>query len=493
MFSSDILIIGAGVTGCSVARSLSRYSGASILVVDQASDIAEGATKANSGIVHAGYDAVTGTNKAKYNVLGASMYPSLCETLGVPYQQCGAMVVGFSLEDRKTLEHLLIRGKANGVEGLQIIERDKLLSLEPNLNQNAICALLVPTSGIVSPYELAFALADDAAVNGVLFRFDEQVLSVRKESNGLISVRTSKEFYLCRVLINCAGASSAEIHNQLTSKKLTMIHRRGQYYLLDHAVSSPFSRTIFQCPSPMGKGVLVSPTVHGNILLGPSAEDIADPMDTATTKEGLDFVLEKAQLTWPAVSIRQNITNFSGIRAHLVTDDFVIGPVEGCLGAFEAVGIESPGLSSAPAVGEALADQVASFLSLSPKETIIPYSVPPKPFHTMAPHEQAEAVATDPLYGNLICRCEVVTEAEIRAAIHRPVGARTIDGVKRRTRAGMGRCQGGFCMPRVAAILADELGCSLLDVTKKGGESRILCDTIASFHVSFNEERGATL
>ena len=281
--------------------------------------------------------------------------------------------------------------------------------------------------------------------------------------------------------MNCAGAASAEIHNQLSGKKLKMVHRRGQYYLLDHAVRAPFSKTIFQCPSVMGKGVLVSPTVHGNVLIGPSAEDISDPLDTATTQEGLDFVLEKARLTWPGISVRNNITNFSGVRAHLVSDDFIIGSVDDCPGAFEAAGIESPGLSSAPAVGDYLSGEIAHFMSLTLKKDNVPYPAVRKAFRDMSTEEKSEAVKENPAYGNLICRCEVITEAEIRAAIRRPVGATTIDGVKRRTRAGMGRCQGGFCMPRVAAILAEELGCSLLEITKDGGRSKILSDTVASF------------
>ena len=481
MFRTDILIIGAGVTGCSVAKSLSCYAGADIVVIDRAPDIAEGATKANSGIVHAGYDAVTGTLKAKFNVLGAEMYPKLCAELGVPYDQCGALVIGFTEEDRITLTKLLERGIANGVSGLSIIERKDLLALEPELNPDVLCALLVPTSGIVSPYEFAFALADAAAVNGVRFRFNLAVHSVTRLADGSFSVRTSDEEYRAKVVVNCAGASSADIHNQLSGSKLEMVHRRGQYYLLDHAVRSPFCRTIFQCPSVMGQGVLVSPTAHGNVLIGPSAEDISDPLDTSTTQEGLDFVLEKARLTWPAVSVRSNITNFSGVRAHLKSDDFVIGAVEGCPGAFEAAGIESPGLSSAPAVGEYLAGMIGEFLSLPRKENVVPCPPVRKPFRNMTTDEQAEAVKADPAYGNLICRCEVITEAEIRAAVRRPVGATTIDGIKRRTRAGMGRCQGGFCMPRVAAILAEELGCSLLDITKDGGGSKILADTIATF------------
>ena len=385
------------------------------------------------------------------------------------------------LMDRTTLRRLLDRGIANGVSGLKIIEKEELLSLEPNLNPDVLCALLVPTSGIVSPYEFAFALADAAAVNGVKFRFNEDVQTVTKLPDGSFSILTSGEEYRAKVVVNCAGAASAEIHNQLSGKKLKMVHRRGQYYLLDHAVRAPFSKTIFQCPSVMGKGVLVSPTVHGNVLIGPSAEDISDPLDTATTQEGLDFVLEKARLTWPGISVRNNITNFSGVRAHLVSDDFIIGSVDDCPGAFEAAGIESPGLSSAPAVGDYLSGEIAHFMSLTLKKDNVPYPAVRKAFRDMSTEDKSEAVKENPAYGNLICRCEVITEAEIRAAIRRPVGATTIDGVKRRTRAGMGRCQGGFCMPRVAAILAEELGCSLLEITKDGGRSKILSDTVASF------------
>ena len=260
-----------------------------------------------------------------------------------------------------------------------------------------------------------------------------------------------------------------------------MVHRRGQYYLLDRSPSPPFSRTIFQCPTIMGKGVLVSPTVHGNLLIGPNAEDIDDPLWTETTAAGLSEVLLKAKLTWPELSVRNNITNFSGVRAHLEADDFLVGAVPGCPGCFEAVGIESPGLSSAPAIADDLCEQVVHYLSLSPKSQPVPYPFPEKPFHRMTDSERKAAVARNPLHGQIICRCEVVTEAEIRAAIHRPVGARTIDGIKRRTRAGMGRCQGGFCSPRVASILAEELGCSLGDVTKGGGSSRLLSGTVAEF------------
>ena len=477
---SDILIIGSGITGCAAARELSRRA-VSVTVLDRGSDLAEGATKANSGLVHAGYDAVPGTKKAFYNVRGAAMYPGLCAELGVPYRRNGALVIALDEADRGTVEKLKARGEENGVQGLEILERDELLKMEPALNPQVVCALHVPTGAVVSPYEMAFALADDAALNGVSFRFDEEVSSVSRLPDGRFSVVTGSGEYTCRVLLNCAGASGAEIHNQLSDRKLKTIHRRGQYYLLDRAARKPFTRTVFQCPSAMGKGVLVSPTVHGNLLLGPTAEDIPDPLDTATTADGLAEVLRKAALTWPALSVRSNITNFSGVRAHLESDDFVIGPCEGVPGYFEAIGIESPGLSSAPAVGADLASMISDYLGCADKKEIVPYPVPPKSFHDMTDSERAEALKKDPAYGQIICRCETVTEAEIRAAIRRPVGARSVDGVKRRTRAGMGRCQGGFCLPRVAAIIAEETGLPLQDVTKNGGGSYLLAGTLESF------------
>ena len=477
---SDILIIGAGITGCAVARELSRFD-ASVTVLEAGNDIAEGATKANSGLVHAGYDAEPGSKKAYYNVRGAAIYPSLCAELGVPFRANGALVIALNSQDRETVFNLLDRGLQNGVAGLKVLEHDEVLELEPNLNPDVLCALSVPSGAVVSPYEMAFALADDAALNGVSFFFGQRVSAVSRHSDGRFSVRTGKNVFFCRALVNCSGASGALIHNQLSDNTLTMIHRRGQYYLLDRASVQPFVRTVFQCPSAMGKGVLVSPTVHGNLLLGPTAEDIEDPLDTSTTARGLEEILEKARLTWPGLSVRTNITNFSGVRAHLSTGDFIVGACDGCPGFFEAIGIESPGLSSAPAIGEELAGMVSRHLSLRRRERIVPFIKPSRPFHDMTSEERAEAVISDPAYGNIICRCEMVTEAEIRAAVRRPVGARSIDGVKRRTRAGMGRCQGGFCLPRVASVISEETGIPLEKITKSGGNSFLLCGTVESF------------
>ena len=475
---SDLLIIGAGVTGCALARVLSRYEG-SLTVIDRGWDAAEGASKANSGIVHAGFDAHPGTLKAKLNVQGAAMYPALSEELGVSYSRPGALVIGFTEEDRVTLTTLLEQAEANGVPDCRLLEREEILALEPNTNPEVLCALYAPTSGLTSPYELTFALADHAALNGAKFLFGLEVTGVRREADGLWHVRAGDTELTARVLINCAGVGSAVIHNMMSDEPLTIINRRGQYYLMDRMAELPFKRTMFQCPTKMGKGVLVSPTVHGNLLLGPSAEDIPDARDTATTAEGLAFVLEKSRLTWPKANTRVQITNFSGIRAHEAKGDFVIGAVKGAENAYETVGIESPGLSAAPAVAEYLGEIIAREQGLTAKAQWLPAQKLPKPFHLMNTEERAAAIREDPLYGKIICRCEVITEAEIRRAIRRPVGATTVDGVKRRTRAGMGRCQGGFCSPRVTEILAEELGVPMTEITKCGGESRLLVGTIS--------------
>ena len=476
----DVLIIGAGITGCAVAREMSRYY-ASVVVLDRENDVAEGATKANSGLVHAGYDAAPGSRKAFYNVRGAAMYPDICSELHIPYKKNGALVIALSESDRATVTKLYERGMENHVSGLEIIDHDTAISLEPSLNPDVICALYVPSGAIISPYETAFAFADDAAVNGVSFYFNQCVCAIARMHDGRFKVCTHNSEFLSKVIVNCAGAYGADIHNILSQTKIKMIHRKGQYYLLDRANILPFSMTIFQCPSPMGKGVLVSPTVHGNLLLGPTAEDIDNPSDTSTTAAGLQEILRKVSVTWPAMSVKTNITNFSGIRAHLTSDDFIVGQCQDCKGYFEAVGIESPGLSSAPAIGLDLAQEVADWLGLEKKKIIIPCPERPVPFSEMSPAQRDEAVQDNPAYGRIICRCETITEAEIRSAIRRPVGASTIDGIKRRTRAGMGRCQGGFCLPRVAEILSEKTGISMTQITKNGGKSYILSGTVDSF------------
>lgn len=473
----DIIIIGGGVVGCAVARLLSRYE-ADVAVLEGGSDVAEGASKANSGIVHAGFDAKPGSLKAKLNVEGAQMYPQLCAEVNAPYSRPGAMVLAFTEAERPTVQKLYDQGIQNGVPEVHIIEREEILSLEPNVNPDVVCALYVPTSGLTSPYELTCALADHAAVNGVEFRLDTMVQQIVPQQEGYL-LKTNQGDMTAKIIINCAGVNSAKLHNMLSNQPLHIIPRKGEYYLLDHTKPLQFGMTMFQCPTEMGKGVLVSPTVHGNLLIGPSATDVEDGTAVETTADGLKLVSDAARKTWPRENLRTVITTFAGMRAHEEKGDFVIGAVEGCKGAYETVGIESPGLSAAPAIAKMLVKQIAEENGLTEKAEWLPAPRREKPFYDMTLEERVEVVKRDPEYGTLVCRCEQVTEAEIRAAIRRPVGARTIDAVKRRTRAGMGRCQGGFCSPRVLEILSEELHIDPTQVTKCGGESRLLVGTIA--------------
>ena len=469
----DIVIIGAGVIGCAVAYRLGQYEGR-FAVVDAAHDVSEGASKANSGIVHAGYDAKAGTEKARLNVKGARMMKELCRQLGVPYGQPGALVLGFHEEDRQALTALYDNAIVNGVPGCRLIERDEILKMEPNINPEVLLALDVPASGLVSPYELTHALADSAAENGVDFLLGQTVTGLSHQ-DGVWTLTTNQGEIQARAIVNCAGVQADVLHNQISTKKVKIIPRRGQYYLLDRSAPLLFSRTIFQVPTRMGKGVLVSPTTHGNLLLGPTAEDIEDGHDTATTRDGLSDVMKKVRLTYPGADLRQVITTFSGIRAHEVEGDFLIGQVAGAApGAFEAIGIESPGLSAAPAIGEELGDWVAFYLKLKKDLNYLAPTPLPKPFSGMNEAERRAAYENDPDYGRIVCRCEQVTEAEVRRSIRRPMGARSLDGVKRRTRAGMGRCQSGFCATRVMEILAEELGEDLQAVSKSGGSSYLL-------------------
>ncbi len=473
----DIVIIGGGVVGCAVARLLSAYE-AQVAVVEKGFDVAEGASKANSGIVHAGFDAKPGSVKARLNVEGARMYPALSQELGVAYQRPGALVIALDEAGRETVQRLYEQGLANGVEGLEILDGEAARKLEPSLSKEVLCALHAKTSGLTSPYEMTYALADHAAVNGVEFCLETRVESVEKVETGF-ALKTTKGDILARCVINCAGVDSARLHNMLGADQREIIPRKGEYYLLDHVKPLPFEHTIFQTPTRMGKGVLVSPTVHGNMLLGPSAQDVEDDEDVSTTAAALKAVSEKVRLSWPEETLRATITTFSGIRAHEAGDEFIIGEIKGAPGAYEAVGIESPGLSAAPAIAKLLCEQIVTEQGLTPKAEWKPALKRSKPFSSMSLEEKAAAAKADSAYGSIVCRCEQVTEAEIREAIRRPVGARSIDGVKRRTRAGMGRCQGGFCSPRVLEILSEELGLPPTEITKDGGKSVLLTGTLS--------------
>ena len=456
---NDVIVIGAGVVGCSVARALSRYN-LNVAVLEAGSDVAEGASKANSAIVHAGFDAKPGTNKAKFNVLGNRMFEDTCRELRVPFRRNGSLVLAFGTDEEKSLVDLKDKAGKNGVP-VEIISQAELRRREPNVSPEATAALWAPTGGICCPYELTFRMAENAAANGVTFAFDACVVGLAPRSGGWqISCADGRTFET-KAVVNCAGIHSDELNNLVSKTKYAIEARRGEYLMLDKDEDGTFEATMFQVPSKMGKGILVSPTVDGTVIVGPTAEDIPDKEDKATTYEGLEKVKAGACRTYPGLPLNKVITEFSGLRAHETTvGDFILGEVADAPGFFNAVGVESPGLTSAPAIGKWLAEQVSAKLGASEKNPMLiskDVSWWPKT-REMKPEELAELVERDPSFGRVTCRCESVTEGEIRAAIRARVGARTLDGIKRRTRSGMGRCQGGFCTPRLIEILGAELG-----------------------------------
>ena len=469
----DVLIIGGGVTGSAIARELSRYDLKTALF-EKGEDVCSGTSKANSGIAHAGFDAVPGSWKAKMNIRGSQMMEELSRKLDFPYKRNGSLVLCFDEKDRPRLEKLLQQGKENGVEGLEILEKKELLALEPALSEEVVCALHAPTGGIVCPFKLTIALAENAAVNGVEFHLNEGVKRVQPGTVEGYTVETGKGTYETRIVVNAAGLYGDEIHNQVSGEKLHITPRKGEYKKIGQLVS----HTIFQMPTAMGKGVLVTPTVHGNLMVGPTATDISDKEGVDTTAEGLDEVLKKAALSVKSLPRGVTITSFAGLRAHEDHDDFILGEVKDAPGFFDAVGIESPGLTSAPAIGEWMAEKIVEKLRKTQKvDEKKDFQETRKDIPNIASMDQAEAaalIAENPAYGTIICRCEKVTEGEIIDAIRRPLGARSLDGIKRRTRAGMGRCQAGFCSTKVMDILARELGIPLEEVTKAGGASRML-------------------
>mgnify|MGYP003291273374 FL=1 len=467
----DIIIIGAGVSGAACARELSRYD-AKILVLEKEEDVCCGTSKANSAIVHGGFDARTGTLMAKLNVRGSEVMEQLSKDLDFHYNRCGSLVLCMAEEDRPKLRQLYEKGVANGVKELRIIEREELLQMEPNVSDDAVAALWAPSGAIVCPFGLNLALAENAAANGAGFVFNAEVTGLEQVEGGWL-VQTSQGDFLSRVVINAAGVHAGEIHNLVSDEKMTITNRRGDYYLLDKTAKC-VSHTVFTLPNRMGKGVLVSPTVHGNTIVGPTAIDIPDPENTATTAAGLQQAGEKASYMIKNLPLRQVITSFAGLRAHLPEHDFIIGEVEGAPGFVDVAGIESPGLSASPAIGEYVADLVKDMLNLTEKEGFTPTRKGILNPAGMTIEERNALIKENPAYGTVICRCETVTEGEIIDAIRRVPGAKSIDGVKRRTRAGMGRCQGGFCSPRVLEILSRELGVPMGEITKSGGNSRLI-------------------
>ncbi len=469
----DIIIIGSGIIGSSIARFLSKYN-ANILVLEKENDVSCGTTKANSGIVHAGFDAKPGSLKAKYNVLGAKMYPALAKELDFPYVNNGAFVLSFDESGHDTLVELLDRANKNGVEGVEILSGDEMRKMEPNVSKEVVEGLYAKTSGIVSPYEMCIAMAENACANGVKYEFNKKVINIKKENNKFIIECDDNTKYESKVLVNAAGCHSDEINNMLSNKKYHIIPRKGEYVLLDKEYSYICEKTLFQLPTKMGKGILVSPTTHKNIIVGPTALDVLDKDNVDTTYEGLKEVWDKALKSVPNLPKGGIITQFSGIRAHEENGEFIVEFSSDVDGLYNLIGIESPGLASSPAIAKKAADDIKDYLCLKEKNNYNPNRLSIKHISKMNDDELYEAIKANPLYGHVICRCEIVSEAEIVEAIRRNPGAKDLDGVKRRVRAGMGRCQMGFCTPKIMEILAKELNVSIDEINKKGKGSELI-------------------
>lgn len=466
----DTLMIGAGIVGCSVARFLSKYKG-DFIVLERDEDVCCGTSKANSGIVHAGFDAKHGSLMAKYNVEGSRMYPALAKELDFKFRRNGSLVLCLDIDDIPKLQALYENGKSNGIEELRIIERDELLELEPHVSDEAVCALYAPTGGIVCPFDATFAMAENAAHNNVEFKFDTEVTDIVREGD-LWKVSAGEEVFYARTVVNAAGCYSDVFHNMVSDKKIHITPRRGEYFLLDRTAEGYVEHTVFRLPGKMGKGVLVTPTVHGNTLVGPTAEDIEDKDDVSTTAEGLDKIRSQSKLSIKDLPLNKTITSFSGLRSHEDGHEFIVG--ETVDGFFDCAGIESPGLSAAPAIGLDVAGMIAKKLNLQEKQEFDPYRNGITDPLKLSEEALNELIKVRPDYGKIVCRCESITEGQIRDAVRRVPGAGSLDGVKRRIRAGMGRCQGGFCSPAVMEILADELHCDISEVTKKGKGSKII-------------------
>ena len=469
----DIMVIGAGVVGGLIARSLSFYN-AKICIVDRHIDAAMGASGANSGIVHGGYDAKPGSLKARFNILGTAMMEETCKKLGVPYKNTGSFVLAFSPDDERELDRLYENGIKGGIEGLELIDGQEARKLEPALNPTVTKALWSRSSGVVSPYKLNISAVENAVINGVDFLRETKVTGITGNSTGFI-VDTDRGTINARVIVNCAGIYADDIAGMAGDGFFRLTPRKGEYLLMDRSEGRLVKRVIFQPPSEKGKGVLVMTTVDGNLLIGPDANIAESKDDSSTHASSLDYVYKTALKTCSGIRLDKVITSFAGLRATPDTGDFIIGESKKIPGFYNVAGIESPGLSSAPAIAEHVAGEVSEILGgLTLKDEYTEVIESNEFFRDMTMADKEEAIKQNPDHGRIVCRCESVTKAEVLESIRRPAGARTVDGVKRRTRAGMGRCQGGFCMPTVLEILSEELGITKEEVLKGDRGSYIL-------------------
>lgn len=464
----DIAIIGAGVVGCSIARELSKYK-LDITVIDKNQDVAEGVSKANSGIIHAGYNEKENTLKAKLNIEGNRIIEDLSKELDFKFKRNGALILAFNEEEVERIKYLKENGEKIGVKNLEIIDKEEILKLEPNINENVIKALYAKTSGIVSPYEMTIALAENAAENGVEFKLGLEVTNIKREHEVYSIELNDGQIVQSKFVINASGLNGAHLNNLVSENKYEIKPVKGEYCLFDKIAGGMCQKTLFQVPSKDSKGVLVTPTVDGNLLLGPNAKA---SQNGSTSREGVDEIIEKGKKTIKNLPLARVLNTFSGLRPKIEGEDFIIEESKDAKNFINVIGIDSPGLTAAPAIGCYVVELLKSKIELNKKEDFISTRKGITRFNELSLEEKNNLIAKNPSYGKMVCKCELITEGEILEAINRPLGAKTIDGVKRRTRAMMGGCQGIGCMITIGNLLSKELGIDISKINKNDNSSQ---------------------
>lgn len=474
----DVVIIGAGVIGAMLARGLSKYN-VSVCVLEKENDVACGASKANSGIIHGGYDPEPGTLKAKLNIEGVDKLFSVARKLNVPFSKNGSLVCAFDKEEYETVKKLYQRGLKNRVKGISILSGDKVRKMEPRLSCEIVGALHVPNAGIICPYELTIAAMGNAMDNGVFLKLNYQVSAIEKQNGAFVISSSDGQSVMAKYLINCAGVFSGRISKMAGGEDIEILPRKGEYMLLDKTEGNTVRHTIFQVPNKDGKGILVTPTADGNLLVGPTAMAAENAQDTKTTAQALATVTSVCRKSVPDIDLKKVITSFSGIRASVKSGDFIITPSNKVENLINVAAIDSPGLTCCVSIAERVTSMLVNMgMNTEKNKTYKPSRGDMHFFRKMSDKQKNKYIKRQPTFGRVVCRCENVTEGEIILAMHTNPCATDLDGVKRRTRSSMGRCQGGFCLSHVMHIMARENNVDMTQITKKGADSFVATDKI---------------
>ncbi len=491
----DVAVIGAGVVGTGVARKLSAYN-LSVILLEKESDVSFGVSKANSGIIHGGFHHSSHALKARLEVMGNIMFDRLQKELHFPFKRCGIVVAAFTYEEMNTVEHLYRQGVENQAIGLELCSRDRILALEPKLNSDVVGGLYAPSGGVIEPYRFVFSLLESAQKNGVRLQTNFEVVDAKK-NNGEASVTQNssgadREVYTissrdgktitARYVVNAAGLFADEVSRIFKAEEFTITPRKGEEFLLDRNAAGFTGKVVFPVPSQVSKGMLVIPTVEGTCMVGPTAVELENKEDLATSRENFEKIFASARRLVPSISERDIINSFAGLRPTMEGNDFYIDISQKQPRLIQAAGIQSPGLTAAPAIAEYVKDLLKKAgLRLEEKPDYDPFIDDVPRVRNITPYEADELIRENSQYGEIVCRCESISEEEIIAAIRR--GHTTLDGIKFYTRAQMGRCQGGFCTYKILKIIQRETGQSINEITKRGGNSFVVPSRIGEYEV----------